>query len=252
MFIPSYKKPSSGGGGYTPPSWSDGTDEEIVEALEKHYAGEIDLHDYWSVGDERIVSLSAMSQGAVGEIHSAQNIVLVLTQIGGKILSDGVTECCFQVDQKNILSEAGYIDGTPYSIPYWNTCQRRTWCNATYKNAFPSTFVSIFKEFVNQSGKNASTTVSTKDYFALRSEIEVLGTSSESYSGEGTQVDWYKTSANRIKKYKDSDNEEWAVSWWLRSKAKNYYSNYCLINESGSINTMGYTNNKYIAPFGVI
>jgi len=41
-------------------SFASGTDQELADMLAAHYAGDIDIHDYWSVGDTRTVSLSAM------------------------------------------------------------------------------------------------------------------------------------------------------------------------------------------------
>ena len=120
---------------YVPPSWSDGTDEEIVEALEKHYAGEIDLTEYWSVGDERTVSLSSMGEmSPLTDTHAAQDVVFVLSNVGGKYLADGVTECAFQVDQKNCLLETGRMHNFSSNSGGWRDCHRRTWCNSIYKS----------------------------------------------------------------------------------------------------------------------
>ena len=247
-WIPSYKKPSSGGGGYTPPSWADGTDEEIVEALEKHYAGEVDLHDYWSVGDERVVSLSSMSS-AGDNPHVAQDVVFVLSNVGGKYLDDGVTECCFQVDQKNSLKESDSMNYSNTNTGGWKDCKLRTWCNNTYYNAIPSTIRPIFKQFINQSGLGnyyTSGVVSTTDYFALRAEIEIFGTNTMSVADEGTQVKWYETSSNRIKLRNGSD-----YPWWERSPRSGYYW-FCYVGYGGTTDAGSADDSNGVAPFGCI
>ena len=235
---------------YVPPSWNKGTDTEIVKALQKHYAGQIDLKEYWAVGDERTVSLSAMSAINVSEYHYPQDVVFVLSNIGGKYLADGITECVFQVDQKNSLNEIGYMNSTQTNVGGWKNSLRRAWCNEIYKNALPSTMSGIFKEFINQSGTgNASTSgvEDTIDTFALRAEIEVLGETLYSVSGEGSQVKWYETASNRIKQVNSSNNP-----WWERSPRKSMGNYFCDITSSGVANSDASNNNLGIAPFGVI
>ena len=181
-------------------SWADGTDEEIVNMLNYHYQGMINIHDYWTVGDIRQVTLSAMDATGVGESHVQQTVNYVLSHAGGKTLSDGVTECVFQVDQVRCLIEPGYVNSTDTNTGGWKDSNRRTWCNSVYKNAVPETLRGIFKEFINQSGigdGSSSGVENTIDTFALRAEIELWGTTQYSVSGEGTQIDWYLTAENR-------------------------------------------------------
>ena len=240
---------------YTPPTWAGGTDAEIVEALNKHYAGEIDLTQYWSVGDERTVSLSAMSATGVGESHVAQNVTMVLMNVGGKTLNtaiNGVTECAFIVGQKNGLAEQGYMNSTNINSGGWNGCARRTWCNSVYKNAIPSTLVGIFKEHKNKAGLGGGSSSGTEevvDTFALPAEVEVFGSTTYSVSGEGTQFKYYETSGNRAKKAGDSGI---AGSWWERSPRSGSSNNFCYVTSaSASDNSYAYSYFS-IAPFGVI
>ena len=235
---------------FTVCTWSGGTDAEVAAMLAAHYAGQIDIHDYWSVGDERVVSLSAMSATGVGESHAAQNVTLVLTEEGGKTLSDGTTTCAFQFDQKHSLDEPGYMNSTNTNAGGWKSSARRTWCNSVYKNAFPATLQPIFKEFINQSGTgngSSSRVENTTDTFALRAEVEVFGSLTYSVSGEGTQVEYYKTSANRIKQTAGSD-----ANWWERSPRKGVTGIFCRVNASGAAGAINAGSNYGLAPFGCI
>lgn len=238
---------------YVPPSWADGTDEEIVDALQRHYAGSVDLTEYWSVGDERIVSLSAMEATGVDESHVAQDVVFVLSNVGGKYLADGVTECVFQVDQKDSLNETGYMNSSKTNTGGWKSCKRRTWCNNVYKNAIPSSLRIIFKEFINQSAAGGSgsggVVENTTDTFAFRAEIEVFGIRDNSALGEGSQITWYETQANRIKQRNGSNS-----SWWERSASQSVSTSFRNVSNSGE-----YTGTQAdissiigLAPFGVI
>ena len=253
-WIPSYKKPGGGGGMPEIVTWSDGTDEQLVAMVQAHYDGLLDLHDYWAIGDERIVSLSAMAGLDINPTtYAAQNVVYVLSEVGGKYLADNVTECAFQVDQKNSLNE--YLRTNPNDntdVGGWKECPSRTWLNTTYKNALPSTFTSIFKEFINQSGvgNKVDNVENTIDTFAFRAEIEVFGSRTYSVAGEGNQVKYYETSSNRIKQRAGSDN-----NWWERSPGSSTTSssqNFCNVNQSGNKAITNARNASGCSPFGVI
>ena len=135
----------SGGGSIPIVSWADGTDDQIVAMVYAASYGWINLADYWHVGDERTVHLSAMSeiQYLIDESHSAQDVKFVILNKGGKILSNG-KECNFIVGLKNSLKEKGYMNSSNTNSGSWNGCARRTWCNSTFRNSIPITLASIF------------------------------------------------------------------------------------------------------------
>lgn len=244
-------------------TWADGTDEEISAMLEAHYAGLIDIHDYWSVGDERTVSLSAMSATGVGESHVAQTVTMVLMNEGGKTLVtpiNSITECAFIVGQKNMLAdgttkESGYINSSNTTAGGWNSCARRTWCNSVYKNALPSTLVGIFKEHQNitsQGSTSPSSTTTSNDYFALPSEKEVFGSvtnANATAEANNSQFEYYETASNRIKKAGDSGSAE---AWWERSPYKSGNVYFCHIYAEGTGTVWEASSSMGIAPFGVI
>lgn len=234
-------------------SWANGSDAEVAAMLEAHYAGQIDIHDYWSVGDERVVNLSAMAATGVGESHAAQSVTLVLSNVGGKTLAtpvSGKTTCAFQVDQKHSLNETGYMNSSNTNTGGWKSSARRTWCNSVYKNAIPSTLRGIFKEFINQSGTgggSSSGVENTTDTFALRAEIEVFGSTTYSVSGEGSQVTYYQTSSNRIKQVNGSNS-----AWWGRSPRSGDGNFFCRGSYTGtSVSGSAYASYG-LAPFGCI
>ena len=232
-------------------AWATGTDAEIVAMVEAADAGLINLSDYWTVGQERSVSLSAMSKGAVGETHVAQTVTMVLMQAGGKTLTGGGA-CSFVVGQKNCLQETGYMNEKYTNEGGWNGCERRTWCNATYRSAIPATLRPIFKQFQNRAGLGGGSERGTKnsnDYFALPAEIEVFGSISYSVSGEGSQFRYYNTAANRIKKTGDSGSAIW---WWERSPRSGVSASFCFVSSGGSASYGSAYGTSGVAPFGCI
>lgn len=235
------------------PSWSNSSDAVIIAAVQDADNGLISLSDYWAVGDERVVSLSAMSATDVGESHSAQDVILVLTHIGGKTLTtattSGRTTCSFQVDMKHCLNEVGYMNSTNTNVGGWNSSNRRAWCNSVFKNAIPSSLSSIFKQHKNltSAGNQSSTINTTDDWFALRSEVEVCGTTSHSYSGEGSQITYYQTSTNRIKKVNNN-----AYNYWLRSPSPSSNAWFGFVLSDASVGDIIASYTYGISVFGCI
>lgn len=238
-------------------TWAGGTDQEIADMVAAADAGLINLQDYWAVGQERKVSLSAMAATGVGESHAAQTVTMVLMHAGGKTLASataaGQTTCNYIVGLKNGLAEYGYMNSSNTNSGGWDSCARRTWCNSVYRSAIPATLRGIFKQHKNitASGSSTATTTST-DYFALPAEKEVFGSTTYANSTAETsltQFQWYKTAANRIKKVGDSGS---AGSWWERSPYSGDSAFFCAVGSGGSAGSGNASGSRLIAPFGCI
>ena len=236
-------------------TWAGGTDAEIAAMVEAADKGLISLADYWAVGDERSVSLSAMAATGVGESHAAQTVKMVLMNAGGKDLvtatESGRTTCSFIVGLKDCLTAGGYMNSSNTNANGWDGCARRTWCNNVFRNAIPSALRGIFKQHKNKAsaGSQSSTTIISSDYFALPAEIEVFGSTTYAKSGEGTQFTYYKTASNRIKKYGESGS---AADWWERSPYGSGSTLFCRVTSDGSA-YLGDASGAYgLAPFGCI
>ena len=231
-------------------SWASGTDEQIAAMVAAADAGQIDLSDYWSEGDTRTVSLSSMSATGVGESHAAQSVQFVLSDPGHFTLASG-KPCNFVVNMKDCLKETGYMNSSNTNSGGWNGCARRTWCNNVFRNAIPSGLRPAFKQFKTKAatGTGTASTTST-DWFALPSEMEVFGrvtyANSSAESGN-TQLNYYKTSSNRVKKVNGS--ADW---WWERSPISSYSTYFCMVHTDGSAYYFGASSGNGLSPFGCI
>lgn len=234
-------------------TWASGTDEEIVAMVQAADEGKIDLSDYWAVGDERTVHLSAMAATGVGESHVEQDVTFVLLNQGGKTLASG-TECSFIVGLKNCLSEQGYMNSSNSNSGSWEGSARRAWCNSVFKNAIPSTLLPIFKQHINKtaSAYDSDELTESTDWFALAAAKEVLNAQSYGTVAEAaalTQFTYYATAANRIKKL---GNDGAADSWWERSPSDVNNAGFCRISESGGSSVALASKTYGISPFGCI
>lgn len=248
------------------------TDAEIAAMVSEADAGYIDLYDDcgWRVGQEHEISLSAIAASgtyggvswSVGESQPAQTATLVLTNHGGKELTQSVldksgqprTECSFQWDLKDSLSQGGYLNSTDTNTGSWKSCSRRAWCNYGFYQALPPELRAAFKQFkvLTAQTYNGSTNETVDDYCALRAEKEIFGARTYSNTTEAaslSQATYYATSANRMKKKVGSDN---ASSWWGRSPASDSVSYYCFVDGNGSADHYTPSTARSISVFGVI
>ena len=166
---------------------------------------------------------------------------------------DGGT-CNFIVGQKNGLAEYGYMNSSNTNSGSWDGCARRTWCNNVYYKAIPSALRSIFKKFktITAQTYNGSTNKVSEDYFTLAAEKEIFGSRTYSNATEAnalTQFDYYKTSANRIKKQGDTGS---AAYWWERSPYSDYSTYFCTVYSDGSANYNSASSTRLLAPVGCI
>lgn len=239
--------------GDTSRSWANASDSEIEDLLTRAQSGLITLSDYgWMVGDERTVSLSAMpALNADYEAQEAQDVTLVLMDSGVYSLVGGGKDL-FVVGQKDALATQGKMNVQKGNSGSWKNCDRRTWCNTIYRDAFPAYLKDHFRQFICKTATeyNANTIMDSEDYFALFAEMEVFGKrtySPEIEIGTLSHINYYKTSPHRIKIVGSTPN-----NWWLRSPSSDRSGNFCCVTPSGSANGYLAYNTIGLAPFGCL
>lgn len=236
-------------------SWADGTDEEIVAMIQAADEGKINLYDYWAVGQERKVTLKAMNADKVEESHVSQQVTFVLMNKGGRNFSkatpSGRKECSFIVGMKNSLKEEGQMHWTMVAGG-WRDCDRRSWCNSTFKNSIPDTLLPIFKQFANKTASGGDGgTAQTTDWFALPSEKEVFGSNTYGDSkaeANFVQIEYYKTAARRKKKYGNTGS---VGAWWLGSR-QDIQGYFCDVEIDGTPYAREPDQAMGISPYGCI
>ena len=77
-------------------------------------------------------------------------------------------------------------------------------------------------------GNNTSTIETVSDKLFLLSEVEIFGSTTRSFAGEGSQYDWYKAGNTKVKKVNGSENY-----WWERSPVNNDTDAFCSVNVNG-------------------
>lgn len=235
-------------------AFADGTDAEIEKMIEAHYAGKINISDYWAVGDKRTIHHNAMDATGVSESHEANDYAYVIIGIEHDDLVtaiNGKTKAAITIQTERMLyldttteynasynasHECGYINGSSTNSGGWEGCVRRTWCNNVYKKCLPTYIQNMMKQVkkLTSVGSQSSTIKVSNDYAFLPSEIEIYGSTTYSYAGEGKQYQYFKNAtANRYKKPRFDDS---VVSghYWERSPYFGSESRFCHVGVSGN------------------
>lgn len=235
-------------------TFAGGTDREIAKMIKAHYDNTINIADYWSVGDMRSVSLSAMEATGVSESHRAQTVQFVIGDFDHDDLAtpiNGHSKAAVTLLQKDCLmdaanasnpvdglsdSEKGYMKSSNPNYGGWKDCARRTWCNNVYFSALPSTWQSIVKTVNKKSetgGSSSSGTAVTTDKIFLAAGIEIFGPGTFSHEDEGTQYQYYKNAtANRYKMPKYTSSYVSGI-YWERSTTGGNSSSFCCVSGDG-------------------
>lgn len=200
-------------------TWADGSWEDISKMLEAHYAGKIDISDYWAVGDTKTgIQLAAMSATGVSESHSAQSIDLVIVGFNHDNLSSG-GKAAVTLSLKNSLnSTVVYMlnsSDNGYTYANWSACRRRTWMSNVFEKALPTDIRNLIKSVskisvaANSKTQGDSKKVSTTDRCFLFSWGEMFGSSTSNLGNlqDGEQYSHFIVSSNRPR----------GTRTWLRS-----------------------------------
>ena len=234
-------------------TFADGTDAEIEKMIEAHYAGKINIGDYWAVGDKRTIHHNAMDATGVSESHKANDYVYVIIGIEHDDLVapiNGKTKAAITIQTERMLyldttteyndsydssHEYGYMNNTSTNSGGWEGCARRTWCNNVYKQCLPTYIQNMMKSVkkLTSVGGQGSTIKTSNDYAFLLSEIEIFGSTTYSSAGEGEQYQYFKNAtANRYKKPIYSSGYV-SGYYWARSPYYIDSSSFCYVSIGG-------------------
>ena len=147
-------------------------------------------------------------------------------------------------------TENGYMNSTNTNAGGWKNCARRAWCNNVFFAALPSVWQSMVKT-VNKKvsvGNNQSTIETVQDKIFLAAEIEIFGSVTYSFAGEGTQYQYYKNAtANRYKMPKWSSSYVSNI-YWERSPYSGNTNAFCRVYNTGGAYSANADNARGVAP----
>lgn len=186
------------------PALADATWEQINQVSQAGTAS-----NYWAVGDEKTITLST------GEAVTVQ-----ILGFNHDDLADGSGKAGISFGMKNLLTTTYPMNNSETNYGGWTSSVMRTSTMATLLTELPDDLQSVVKQIYKKTtlGRANTTIVKSTDSLFLFSEVELDGTTSDGYSGEGSQYEYWQNhnvQSNRIKKFPKGV----AGYWWLRSPA---------------------------------
>lgn len=241
-------------------SFSFGTDEEIAAMIDAARNGTIDLQTDggWRVGDMRRIHLDAWT-GNNNVSHAATDLDIVIAEFGDY----NNCGCLFQFEFFEFVNETERMstENVNTNVGGYSATGIYTTTLPAMVEALPTwlkTRLKIFNVLVGVgNGSSEIETVSSK--LALRSEVEVLGTSEHSAPGEGTMTAQNKLGKNAAQKYRGGSFSGSNLVWWLRSPSISSNTQFVGAGFGSATGTSYvktfdlYTSYSYgISPFGCI
>lgn len=231
-------------------SFTYGSDEDVAAMIDAARNGLIDLQTDggWAVGDYRKIHIDAFTGGG-SKAHAAQDIDIVISQFGDY----NSCGCLFQFDFVESLAVGQRMNSSNTNSGGYGASEMYTTTIPALVEALPSWLKSRLRTFdVLASAGSQSATIDTVsgNKLALRSEIELLGSTPNSKAGEGSQIDWYKAgTAPRTKRLGRTGS---ASSWWERSPYGSNSTYFCYVSNSGNASSNNASLAYGLAPFGCI
>ena len=201
------------------PVFANNTWEQVIMACQ---SGEVP--DTWEIGDQMKMTIDGKSYlvDIIGKNHDTY--------------ADGSGKAPLTFQLRDSFETPYNINGSATKT-LWESSPMRTTHIPTIKDVLPTEVKSAIRQ-VNKLSATASSTVKTvKDDLFLLSEVEVFGTNTYSYSGEGTQYAYYANGGSKKKKWDGSN-----YGWWLRSMYSGSTGVYVSITSSGTVDYYSVTN----------
>ena len=194
------------------PNFADNTWGQIMEAC---HSGEVP--DTWVAGDSKTMTIDGADYqfDIVGKNHDTY------TAGGIAPLTFGMHDC---------YGTEYPMNDTDTNSTGWDNSKMRTKTLPAILAKMPENIqngIRAVSKLTATSG-NSSKIKTASDKLFTFSEMEVYGSTTNSYRGEGKQYDYYKAGNSKVKKVSGT-----ASVWWLRSPIAAASNNFCIVNTKG-------------------
>lgn len=156
--------------------------------------------------------------------------------------SGGTAPLTFQMH--DCYTETKQMNSSNTNSGGWQNSAMRTTHLPAILNMMPSEVKAAIQDVQKKSsaGNQSSSIQTTNDKLFLLSEIEIFGSTTYSFAGEGKQYDYYKAGNSKVKNLSGS-----AYIWWERSPYSGGSTNFCSVASGGSASANGASNSRGVA-----
>lgn len=195
------------------PVFANNTWEQIIEACHDK-----EVPDTWKVADHKPMTINGVdySIDIIGKNHDAY--------------SDGSGKAPLTFQLHDCYADTKQMNSSDTSRSGWTSCAMRQTHLPAILALMPIEVQNGIREVNKKTMLSSSTRPkTTADKLFLLSEIEIFGSVTYSYKGEGTQYDYYKADNNNKKKTRNGIGD----SWWERSPDDSDSEKFCLAGLNG-------------------
>lgn len=160
-------------------------------------------------------------------------------------LSDGTGKAPLTFQLHDCYDEKKQMNSSNTNSGGWTNCAMRSTHLPAILNLMPAEVKAAIREVQKKSsaGSQSSSIQTTNDKLFLLSEIEIFGSTTYSFAGEGTQYAYYQSGNSKVKNWNGSAN-----SWWERSPFSGDSASFCPVRSRGSAGA-SYASSLYGVPF---
>lgn len=175
--------------------------------------------DYFNVGDTKNITLGGVSYPVqiIGLNHDTKT-------------DGGIAGITFQlVDCLNTIYQ---MNSSDTNVGGWKSSAMRSRMSE-FLGQLDEDLQSVIKPVkkLTSIGNNSSAIETVSDKLFLLSEIEIFGSTTYSFAGEGSQYAWYKAGNTKVKKVNGS-----GADWWERSPRRGDTTRFCFVTSYGEAN----------------
>lgn len=178
-------------------------------------------NQYWAVGDYHKITMK-----------DGEEIEVAIADFNHDITPSGVT-IPVTLLMKNCFKATRVMNNSNTNVGGWTNSNLRTSTLPSIFSNFPDEWQNIMttaqKKTAQGGSDNGATIVTSDDKVWLLSTVELTGTSSPGYAGEGIIYPIFTDNASRIKRVNNVANQ-----YWTRSPRSGTADNFCYVDTSGN------------------
>ena len=191
-------------------------DNEWSEIIAACQSG--DVPDSWVVGNYKNMTINGKAYriDIIGKNHDTY-------------ASGGTAPLTFQMH--DCYDETKQMNSSNTNSGGWTNCAMRSTHLPAILNMMPAEVKAAIRDVQKKSsaGNQSSSIQTTNDKLFLLSEIEIFGSTTYSFAGEGKQYAYYQAGNSKVKNLSGS-----AYSWWERSPSSSNSTSFCFVDSYGS------------------
>ena len=206
-------------------------DNEWSEIIAACQSG--DVPDSWVVGNYKNMTINGKAYriDIIGKNHDTY-------------ASGGTAPLTFQMH--DCYDETKQMNSSNTNSGGWQNSAMRTTHLPAILNMMPAEVKAAIRDVQKKSsaGNQSSSIQTTNDKLFLLSEIEIFGSTTYSFAGEGKQYAYYQAGNSKVKNLSGS-----AYYWWERSPISSISASFCIVYSNGTAGA-NVASNSYGVAFG--